>query len=51
MDYSHASKLDVYRGAGFVGAITMVGPDASEAGVKQLALESFTHASQALAQP
>ena len=41
----------VYRGAGFVGAITMVGPDASEAGVKQLALESFTHASQALAQP
>src|SRR5579863_518022 len=40
----------VYRGAGFVGAITMVGPDASEAGAKQLALESFAHASQALAQ-
>lgn len=40
----------VYRGAGFVGAITMVGPDASEAGVKQLATESYTHASQALAQ-
>ena len=41
----------VYRGAGFVGAITMVGPDSSEAGAKQLALEAYTHASQALAQP
>ena len=40
----------VYRGAGFVGAVTMVGPDASEAGVKDLAQAAYAHASQALAQ-
>jgi hypothetical protein len=40
----------VYQGAGFVGAVTMVGPDASEQGVKDLAKSAYTHASAALAQ-
>jgi hypothetical protein len=38
----------VYRGAGFVGAVTMVGPDATEAGVKDLARAAYAHASQSL---
>jgi hypothetical protein len=38
----------VYQGAGFVGAVTMVGPDASEQGVKDLAKSAYTHASQSL---
>src|SRR5579859_4589653 len=38
----------VYRGTGFVGAVTMVGPDSSEAGVKTLAQEAYTHAAAAL---
>lgn len=38
----------VYRGSGFVGAVTMVGPDASEQAVTELAQTAFTHASQAL---
>jgi hypothetical protein len=38
----------VYQGTGFVGAVTMVGPDASEQGVKDLAQSAYTHASQAL---
>jgi hypothetical protein len=41
----------VYQGAGFVGAVTMVGPDASEQGAKALAQSAYTHASQALTQP
>ena len=41
----------VYQGTGFVGAVTMVGPDASEQGVKALAQSAYTHASQALTQP
>ena len=40
----------VYRGAGFVGEVTMVGPGASEAGAKDLAQTAYAHASQALAQ-
>jgi hypothetical protein len=40
----------VYRGDGFVGAVTMVGPDASEQGVKTLAASAYAHASAALAQ-
>jgi hypothetical protein len=39
----------VYQGAGFVGAVTMVGPDSSEQGVKDLAKSAYTHASAALA--
>jgi len=38
----------VYQGTGFVGAVTMVGPDSSEAGVKTLAQEAYTHAAAAL---
>ena len=41
----------VCQGAGFVGAITMVGPDASEQGAKVLAQSANTLASQALTQP
>ena len=40
----------VYRGNGFVGAVTMVGPDASERGAKDLAQSAYTHAAQALIQ-
>jgi hypothetical protein len=38
----------VYQGTGFVGAVTMVGPDSSEAGVKTLAQEAYAHAVTAL---
>ena len=38
----------VYQGTGFVGAVTMVGPDSSEAGVKTLAQEAYAHAAAAL---
>ena len=38
----------VYRADGFVGAVTMVGPDSSEAGVKTLAQEAYAHAATAL---
>jgi hypothetical protein len=38
----------VYRGTGFVGAVTMVGPDASQQGVQELAGEAYAHASQVL---
>jgi hypothetical protein len=40
----------VYRGSGFVGAVTMVGPDASEQGVKQLARDAYAYAGQSLPQ-
>jgi len=38
----------VFRGSGFVGAITMVGPDATSAGVKQLAADAYSDAAQSL---
>jgi hypothetical protein len=38
----------VYQGTGFVGAVTMVGPDSSEAGVKTLAQQAYAHAATAL---
>ena len=38
----------VYQGTGFVGAVTMVGPDSSEAGVKTLAKQAYAHAASAL---
>jgi hypothetical protein len=40
----------VYRGAGYVGAVTMVGPDASLTGVKDLAKAAYSHANQSLTQ-
>jgi len=38
----------VYRGSGLVGAITVVGPDASEAAVRQLAQQSYKYATTRL---
>jgi hypothetical protein len=38
----------VYRGRGFVGAVTMVGPGASLQGVKTLARQSYSYAGQSL---
>jgi hypothetical protein len=38
----------VYRGRGFVGAVTMVGPDASLRGVKTLAGQAYSYAGQSL---
>ena len=38
----------VYRGDGFVGAVTIVGPDASEAGAKNLARQAYAYAAQTL---
>ena len=38
----------VYRGDGFVGAITIVGPNASEAGAKNLARQAYAYAAQSL---
>jgi hypothetical protein len=38
----------VYQGRGFVGAVTMVGPDASQQGVKTLASQAYSHAEQSL---
>jgi hypothetical protein len=38
----------VYRGIGFVGAVTIVGPDASERGAKVLAEEAYTRATESL---
>ena len=39
----------VYRADGFVGAVTIVGPDATEAGVKKLATQAYQYAAQTLA--
>ncbi len=38
----------VYRAGGFVGAVTIVGPDASEQGAKVLAKDAYAKASQSL---
>lgn len=38
----------VYRGNGFVGAITVVGPNASEAAVRELAQQAYAYAAQSL---
>ena len=40
----------VYQGAGFVGAVTMVGPDSSLTGVTTLAQEAYAHAASSLHQ-
>ena len=39
----------VYRADGFVGAATMVGPDATEPSVKKLATQAYQYAAQTLA--
>jgi hypothetical protein len=39
----------VYRADGFVGAVPMVGPDATEASVKKLATQACQYAAQTLA--
>src|SRR6266536_1453419 len=36
----------VYRADGFVGAVTIVGPDASQAGAARLARQAYAHAAQ-----
>jgi hypothetical protein len=38
----------VYRGDGFVGAITVVGPNASEAAVRQLGQQAYAYAAKTL---
>ena len=38
----------VYRGSGFVGAVTIVGPDASEAGARVLAGQAYNRAVESL---
>ena len=38
----------VYRGAGFVGAVTVVGPNASEAAVRELGQQAYTYADKSL---
>ncbi len=38
----------VYRADGFVGAVTIVGPDATEASAKKLATQAYQYAAQTL---
>jgi hypothetical protein len=38
----------VYRADGFVGAVTIVGPDASQASAKKLAGQAYAYARQSL---
>jgi hypothetical protein len=38
----------VYRADGFVGAVTIVGPDASQASAKKLASQAYAYARQSL---
>jgi hypothetical protein len=38
----------VYKANGFVGAVTIVGLDASEAAAKQLASQAYAYAAQSL---
>ena len=43
-----ASDFGADRADGFVGAVTMVGPDATEASVKKLATQAYQYAAQTL---
>jgi len=48
-DYAQVDVWSVvYRGRGFVGAVTMVGPDASLRGAKTLANQAYSYAGQSL---
>jgi hypothetical protein len=38
----------VYRGAGFVGAVTVAGPNASQTAVRQLGQQAYTYAARSL---
>jgi hypothetical protein len=38
----------IYRAEGFVGAVTIVGPDATEASAKKLATQAYKYAAQTL---
>jgi hypothetical protein len=38
----------VYRGVGFVGAVTVMGPNASESAVRQLSQQAYAYAAEAL---
>jgi hypothetical protein len=38
----------IYRGAGFVGAVTVVGPNASELAVRQLGQQAYAYAAKSL---
>ena len=38
----------VYRGAGFVGAVTVVGPNASQTAVRQLGQQAYAYAEKSL---
>ena len=38
----------VYRGKGFVGAVTVVGPNASQAAVRELGEQAYTYAAKSL---
>jgi hypothetical protein len=39
----------VYRGAGFVGTVTVIGPNASELAVRELAMQAYAFAAKSLA--
>ena len=39
----------IYRGAGFVGTVTVVGPNASEAAVQELGQQAYAYAAKTLA--
>jgi hypothetical protein len=39
----------VYQGAGFVGTVTVIGPNASEAAVRELAQQAYAFAARSLA--
>jgi hypothetical protein len=39
----------IYRGPGFVGSVTVVGPNASELAVRQLARQAYAYAARYLA--
>jgi hypothetical protein len=41
-------SLRLYRADGFVGAVTVVGPDATEASAKKLATQAYQFAAQTL---
>jgi hypothetical protein len=38
----------VYRGTGFVGAVTVVGPNASQAAIRELGKQAYTYAAKSL---
>ena len=39
----------VYRGKGFIGVVTVVGPNASQAAVRELGQQAYTYAAKSLA--